>query len=166
MALAMELIRYRPGEAIRWLETGARDIRKDAARQGKSLVRREGERSVGKDIKQAAGAIFAMGRSALADLAHLQALATEYVLHEDKFEIVRQNSPRTLKYESVQSIKFQNDRATLVLEQGSVSIKPHAYIVAGRIKVPVGWSRNGMEVPYETFFEELAARCRVNIEHL
>lgn len=162
----MELVRYRPGEAIRWLESGAKDIRKDAARQGKSLVRREGERSVGKDIAQAAGALFAMGRSALADLAHLQALATEYVLHETKFEIVHQNSPRTVKYDSVTSIKMHNDRATVVLEQGSVTIKAHAYIVAGRIKVPVGWTRNGLEVPYETFFEELAARCRVNIEHL
>ncbi|MCB8932231.1 MAG: hypothetical protein M9921_08200 [Fimbriimonadaceae bacterium] len=162
----MEPIRYRPGEAIRWLESGAKDIRKEAARKGKSLVRREGQRTVGRDLKDAAGALFEMGRSALADLAHHQAQATEYVLHEKKFEVVKPSGSKSVAYDTVKSMKVQNDRATLVLEQGSVHVKPHAYIVAGRIRVPVGWTRNGMEVPYETLLEELAARCRVNIEHL
>lgn len=166
MAMSMEPIRYRPGEAIRWLESGAKDIRKGAARKGKSLVRREGQRTVGRDLKDAAGALFEMGKSALADLAHLQAIATEYVLHESRFEIVKQSSSKVVEYDAVKSMKVQSDRATMVLDQGSVSIKPHAYIVAGRVRVPVGWTRNGMEVPYETLLEELAARCRVNIEHL
>lgn len=161
----MEVVRYRPGEAMRWLEAGAEDSRRNAARQGKSLVRREGERTIGKDIKQAAGALAAMGKSALAELAHLQAYATEYVMHDTKLEIVKQGSTRSIPFASVKALKMQNDRATLVLGQGSVSIRPHAYIVAGRIKVPIGWSRNGMEVPYETLFEELAARCKLEIEH-
>lgn len=161
----MEVVRYRPGEAMRWLEAGAEDSRRNAARQGKSLVRREGERTIGKDLKQAAGALAAMGKSALAELAHLQAYATEYVMHDTKLEIVKQGSTRSVPFASVKVLKMQNDRATLVLGQGSVSIRPHAYIVAGRIKVPIGWTRNGMEVPYETFFEELAARCKLEIEH-
>jgi hypothetical protein len=30
--------------------------------------------------------------------------------------------------------------------------------------VPIGWDRNGMEVPYELLVEELAARSRVEVD--
>lgn len=161
----VELIRYRPGEAIRWLETGAKDIRKSAGRQSKSLVRREGERSIGIDIRQAAGALVDMGKSALAELAHKQAMASEYVLFDDHFEIISSGRGKSFDYDEIISIKLKNDKATLVMDQGSIVIKPHAHIVSGRIKVPIGWTRNGLEVPYEVLLDELAARCDVRIEH-
>jgi hypothetical protein len=159
----VEPIRYRPGEAIRWLQTGADDIRRSAGRKGKSIVRREGHRTIGKDIKQAAGALLDLGKSALADLAHSQAMASEYVLHDTSFEVVKAGSVRSYDYGSVTHIDQKADRLILALGQGSVTIKPHAYIVAGRIKVPVGWVRNGLEVPYEVLLDELAARCGVEI---
>ena len=83
----MESSRYRPAEAMRWLEIGAQDVRQDARRQSTSVVRREGQRSIGKDLRDAAGAIVGLGKSALADLAHVQAAATEYALYEDRFEV-------------------------------------------------------------------------------
>lgn len=161
----MELVRYRPGEAIRWLETGAQDFRKSAQRHGKSLVRREGERTIPKDFKQAAGALMDMGKSAIVDLMHHQAQASEYILHDDKFEISSSGRIRSIPYSEVTSIRMRNDKATLVMRQGSASVKPHAYIVSGRVKVPIGWSRNGMEVPYETLIDELSARCGIEVEH-
>jgi hypothetical protein len=160
----VELIRYKPGEAIRWLELGAQDLRKSAQRKGKSLVRREGERSIGKDVRQVAGALMGMGKGALADILHHQAQASEYILHDSYFEIVTPNRIRSFKYDSVASIKRKGDKATVVLDQGSVTIRPHAFILSGRVKVPVGWSRNGMEVPYEVLIDELAGRCDVDIE--
>lgn len=151
---------------MRWLEIGAKDIRRSAARQGSSLVRREGERSIGKDFMQAAGALVDMGKSALAEMAHKQAAANEYVLHDDSFDVVSSSRIKTVRYDEVVAMKIKNDKATLVLDQGSVNIKPHAHIVSGRVRVPVGWSRNGLEVPYETLLDELAARCDVHVEHL
>ena len=160
----VELVRYKPGEAIRWLEMGAQDLKKSARRKGKSIVRREGERSIGRDISQAAGVLMGMGKGALADLIHHQAESSEYVLHDDRFEVVTPGRIKSVKYSQVRSIRMKNEKATLVLDQGSVTIKPHAYVVAGRIKVPIGWARNGMEVPYEVLLDELAARCDVDIE--
>jgi hypothetical protein len=159
------LIRYKPGEAIRWLEMGAQDFRKNAQRQGKSLVRREGERNVSVDFKQAAGAIMDFGKGAWVDLMHRLAQASEYVLSDEYFEIVSSTRLRPVRYDDVDSIRIHGDKATLVLDRGSVVIKPHAYIVSGRVKVPIGWSRNDIEVPYEVLLDELSARCGVEVEH-
>jgi hypothetical protein len=162
----MNPIRYRPPDALRWLEIGAGDVRRNAQRQGASIVRREGQRTIGKDLRQAAGAIVDIGRSALAELAGSQALATEYVLYDDRFEVVRAGNVRAVPYERVRDIRQNNDRATFILEQGSVTIRPAAYLVAGRVRVPLGWMRNGMEVPYDLLLDELAARCGIEIEHM
>lgn len=162
----MEPIRYRPGEAIRWLEIGAEDIRKSAKRQSKSLVRREGERTIGKDIREAAGAIFDFGKSALAEVIHRQAEASEVVLMEDSFSIGNAASAKTVPYAEVRGMRRNGDKVTVILERGSVTLKPYAYIVSGRIRVPVGWSRNGLEVPYDVLVDELSARCHVSVEEV
>lgn len=162
----METIRYRPGEAIRWLEIGATDIRKSAKRQSQSIVRREGERTIGRDLRDAAGAIFDLGRSTLADLLHRQAQASEYILEPESFVLANPTSAKTYKYADVADMKRRGDRVTVIFSQGSIVIKPYAYIVSGRIKVPVGWSRNGLEVPYDVLIDELSARCGVTVEHL
>jgi hypothetical protein len=162
----MELVRYKPGEAMRWLEVGASDMRKSVQRQSRSLVRREGDRNIGTDIKQAAGAIVTIGKSAIAELLHRQSMASEYVLHPEHFEIVRPGGAKSVRYDEVKGVRMRGDRASLILEQGAVHIKPHAYIVAGRVRVPIGWSRNGTEVPFELLIEELSARCRHEIEHV
>jgi glutamate dehydrogenase/leucine dehydrogenase len=162
----MEPIRYRPGEAIRWLEIGADDIRKSAKRQGTSLVRREGGRTIGKDLRDAAGAIFGLGKSALADLLHRQAEAAEVVLNQDSFTVNSPGGAKTVQYADVTAMKMQGDRLTVEHENGRLTIKPYAYIVSGRVKVPVGWSRNGLEVPYDVLLDELSARCKTDIERV
>ncbi len=161
----MELIRYKPGEAIRWLETGAQDTMKNAKRKGRSVVRREGERTIGRDLKEVAGAMMEFGKSAMADFIHKHAEATEYVLFDDHFESRSGGRIKSTPYDDVQHIYYrQNDKVTLELEQGAVVIKPVAHLVSGRIKVPVGWQRNGIEVPYELLVDELSARCGVEVE--
>jgi hypothetical protein len=162
----MEPIRYRPGEAIRWLEIGAEDIRKSAKRQGRSIVRREGARTIGRDLRDAAGALFDLGKSALADVVHRQAQASEVILQEETFTVANPAKSQTVRYDEVVEMKLRGDRLTIGLEQGGVVIKPYAHIVSGRIKVPVGWSRNGLEVPYEVLIDELSARCGVTVERL
>src|SRR5947209_1476791 len=100
----MELIRYKPGEALRWLEMGAEGFRKGAQRKGKSVVRREGERSIGKDVRDVAGVLMGMGKGALADLLHRQAEASEYVLSETDLEIITPGRIRRIPYVQVRSI--------------------------------------------------------------
>lgn len=165
----MEPIRYKPGEAIRWLETAAQSYRKSANKKGKDAVDPGRDRSdfkkVGANVADAAGAIFDYGRGAWADMLHRQAEASEYVLQESHFDVVKGGSIKSVEYARVKEITLKNDSITLILDKGNVGIKPYAFIVSGRVKVPVGWSRNGMEVPYELLIEELAARCGVNLVH-
>ena len=119
----MELVRYRPGEAIRWLETGAENIRKGAQNKGMNLIKQAGTDS--KTFSE---------------------------------------NLKTIPYDRVIAIHQRGDRTVFTLDKGTVTIKPFAYIVSGRIKVPVGWVRNGIEVPYELITLELAARCGVEVQ--
>ena len=162
----MEVVRYRPGEAIRWLATGADNFRRGAVSRGKAAVKQPNSdaRAVKENIKNAAGALIDFGKGAYTDLLHNQAEASEYVLLDDQFDIVRGGTIRSIPYSDVKKIEYRADRATLVLPKGSLVIKPVAHIVAGHAKVAVGWARNEIEVPYELLIEELAARCRCEID--
>ena len=163
----MEPIRYKTGEAIRWLKTGAEAIRKEAKDKGRQVV----QPGAPKDFRDASGrvataasAVMDFTKSAWADFKASELEHTEYVLTDEGFDIVKGASIKSIPYERVTKIQRRTDRATVTLDRGSLIIKPHAYILAGGLKVPVGWSRNGMEVPYELLLDELSARCGVNIE--
>jgi len=162
----MELVRYRPGEAIRWIQVGADNMRKAAKTRGKSVVGQTGtdQRNFGENVKTAAGAIFEFGKSAYADVLHRQAEASEYVLDDDHFDIVSGGSLRSVSYDRVKQVQVAPDRAKLVLDKGHIMINPVAFIVAGRVKVPIGWTRNGIEVPFELLLQELSARCNLDPE--
>jgi len=162
----MELVRYRPGEAIRWLHTGADNIRKGAQARGRSVVNQTGteQKTFGENLKTAAGAIFDYGRGAYTEMKHKQAEASEYVLHEAHFDVVSGPAIKTIGYDRVKAIEIKGDRATITLDKGTMSIKPVAHLVSGRVRVPVGWTRNGIEVPFELLLDELAARCKVELE--
>ncbi len=157
-------MRYKPGEAVRWLEMGAENLREAAQRQGRSVFRREGERTIGRDLRETASAIADLGWSAWADLKHKHAQGTEYILHDDFFEIMEGGQVKSIKYADILSVKVRDEVATLVFERGSFTIKPQAHIVSGKIKVPVGWTRNGMEVPWVLLIEELGARAGVRMD--
>ncbi len=161
---SMDLVRYRAGEAIRWLETGAASKRKSAQAKSHSLAMPSDARALGVNVKSAAGALMEFGRGALTDLAHNQAMASEFVLHDENFEIVKPSSTKIVRYKDVKSFEMRGDKTALLLVGGSaVTIKPYAYVVAGRLKVPIGWSRNGIEVPYELLLEELSTRCGIEL---
>jgi len=165
----MEPIRYKPGEAIRWLGTAADSYRKSARQKGKGAVDPNRDRSdfkkVGANVAEAAGALFDYGRGAWADMLHRQAEASEYVLQDSHFDVVKGGSIKSVEYKRVREINLKGDTISVILDKGSMSIRPYAYITSGKVRVPVGWSRNGMEVPYELLIEELAARCGVNLVH-
>ena len=159
----MEPIRYKPGEAIRWLETGAEANRKSAKQKSRDVF--QSGAPAGTKIGQGFGAIVDFSKGAWADILHSQAEASEYVLQDDRFDVVAGNSIKTVPYAEVKKIVLKNEKATITLKRGStLAIKPYAYITAGRIKVPVGWMRNGMEVPYELLLDELSARCGLEVE--
>ena len=158
-----EIVRYRADEAIRWLDAGADGMRRDAAegaRAAKNAVAGD-LGSVGRSIRKAAGSVRDFGRAAVADLSHRRADAIEYVLDEERFDIVRGGAIHSIRYDDVRTIELRGDRATLQMESGHATIKPIAHLVTAGAKVPLGWSRNGLDAPYFTLIEEIAARAGV-----
>lgn len=159
----MEAVRYKPGEAVRWMESGADRIRSESKRKAQSVFRREGARSVGRDVTETVGALFDAGAAALAELRHRQAEAAQYLLEDEGFTVISMTGSKKVRYDEVANIRLDGDHCLIELERGSVSIRPFAHIVAGRVKVPVGWARNGVEVPFELLIEELAARAGLDV---
>jgi hypothetical protein len=144
---------------------GGVNIRKHAQDRGKKIVTVPPSdiRVAGENIRQAAGALIQYGKGAYADIMHSQAEASEYVLQDEHLDIVRPGAIKTIPYSRIQSVQVKGDKATLTLDRGTVVIKPFAYIVAGRAKVAVGWSRNGMEVPFDLLIDEIAARSDLEV---
>jgi hypothetical protein len=130
------------------------------------LVRQSGadQRSFGENVKTAAGAVYDFGKSAYAEAVRKHAETSEFVLQEEHFDVVHNGSIKTIPYSRVKQVKLAKDRARLMLDKGSISIKPVAFLVAGHLKVPVGWVRNGIEVPFDLLIEELAARCGLEVD--
>ena len=148
------------------METGAENIRKGAQAKGMNLIKQAGtdSKTFTENLKTAAGAIFDFGKGTYTDMMHRQAEDTEYVLQDGQFDIVKSGNLKTIPYDRVVTVHLKGDRATFTLDKGVVTVKPFAYIVAGRVRVPVGWNRNGIEVPYDLLVLELAARCGVEVE--
>lgn len=161
-------MRYKPGEAIRWLQTEAGRLKSDAKASGRAAAEPSSVdmHGITETVKNAASAVFNLGRSAYAEMAHLRANASEFVLLEDRMDIVAGTSIKAIPYSSVKKITLKGDKASLILDKGTYVIKPFAYVVAGPLKVPIGWERNGLETPYLLIIEELAARCNKEVELL
>lgn len=164
----MEIVRYKPGEAIRWLQTEAGRYKSDAKASGRAATEPSSVdmQGITETVKNAASAVFNLGRSAYAEMAHLRANASEFILLDDRMDIVSGTSIKAIPYSSVKKITLKGDKASLILEKGQFVIKPFAYVVAGPLKVPIGWERNGLETPYLLIIEELAARCNKEVELL
>ena len=163
----MDAVRYRPGDALRWLETGAGAHRKSARDKGRAILKTSNGVSalaIKEGVFSAAGAIADLSKGAYAELVKRRAETSEIVFSENEFSMARASGPRTYRYEDVTAISQDRDKVTVTVGQTTLTIKPYAYITTGRVKVPIGWDRNGMEVPYELIVEELAARCRVEID--
>ncbi|MFN3729226.1 MAG: hypothetical protein ACK4XJ_05885 [Fimbriimonadaceae bacterium] len=159
----MEPIRYRPADAIRWLHLGTSGAREMGPRRSADLVR--SEFNFGDSVKAAAGAVWDFGKTAWASAVHQRASGVEYVLFADRFEVVRGDRIRVFRYADIERITVNLKNAVTIHFQGShIVVQPPAHIVAGRVRAPLGWSRNGVEVPFELLIDELAARAGVEPE--
>jgi len=159
----MTTVRYRPGEAMRWLETAANESKKSARLKSREMTPPRDMHGLGQNVVTAAGALMDLGKGAWAEMLRRQAEASEYILGDDSFEVVKVNSTRKFLYRNIKEIEQRGDKSVVRMESTSITIKPFAYIVAGRIRVPVGWVRNDQEVPFELLIEELSARCGIDL---
>ncbi|MDX2066363.1 MAG: hypothetical protein SFX74_11525 [Fimbriimonadaceae bacterium] len=157
----MELARYRPDESIRWLRFGADEHRADARDHAKRV--KDPAKRFSESLREAATSIYEYGKGAYTGHVHDQAEGHEYVLQAEHFDIVAGKTIKSIPYGRVKALQLRGDRVTVILDSTTFVIKPVAYLSAGRAKVPVGWQRNGLDVPFRLLAEELAARCGVEL---
>lgn len=161
----MQAITYRPPDILHWFSTGSQEAIDSAKRRSKDFTKKAGESTVKENILKVAGVAAEFGRGAAADLVHRQAAETVYKLYEDEIDVRGPVSSFTIKYEMINEIKSHSkDKFTIEHDAGTLTVRPVAHLVSGKVRVPLGWIRNSIEVPFTMLLEELSARCGVEIE--
>lgn len=159
----MQPVRYRPGESLKWLDEAAGADKKKAGRLYQSAVHDSFSGSAAEAsrhrLMKAAKAMGALLKGAYTEIANSKMLAVEYVLTDDSIFISGPNRREEIRFDTISSLTFDGVNAVFNHQKGDFTIKPYAYITAGAVKAPIGWNRDGHEVPYELLVEEIAARC-------
>ena len=159
----MSTVTYRTPEALDWFRVGAREARSRARAKGSDLMRGSAK-DLATGLKKAASTAADFGKGAISDFVHRQAGETAFLLHEDSFEAAGMSGRKRIAYRDVSAVvSLGSDRFEVRHKDGSLPIRPVAHLSAGRLKVAVGWVRNGLEVPFETLPLEVAARCGLDV---
>ena len=161
----MPTVTYRPPDILHWFSTGSQEAIESAMRKGRAFTKSAADSSVTENIKRAAGVAADFGRGAAAEVLHRQAVDTVYKLHDEQMDVRGATGTRTVAYDSILSIRSHSkDRFTVEYDEGTLTVRPIAHLSSGKIRVPVGWVRNEIEVPFSMLLEELSARSDVEIE--
>ena len=160
----MPTVTYRPPDILHWFSTGSQEALKSAKRKGRSLAK-GGESTVKEKFFRAASMAADFGRGAGADLIHRQAAETVYKLYDQHMVVKTPLTQTRVDYEGVTAIRSHaKDKFEIDHDGGTLTVRPIAHLVSGKIRSPVGWMRNDIEVPFTMLLEELSARCSVEIE--
>jgi hypothetical protein len=163
----MGAITYKPADVLHWLDEGSRASRAAGKKMAKESARTAADINIGDTLRKAAEAAKNFGKSAMAEIALRQRDDTTYVLDDDALEAHGATGIKRVLFSTVRGIREdKEDKYVIEHDSGSITIKPLAHLVAGSIKVPIGWKRSGIEVPYAMLIEEIAARSRVAITPL
>jgi len=150
-----ETVVYRPVEIQGWLKLGSESLKKAPFHVGGDIR---------KTVTGAFGKAFDFGKGALAGVGGLAIERIEYRLHEDRVEIVGVGPTRTVLFSSIRSVEAQGRGFRIDAGSHTFTIKPYAHLLVSSVKVPLGWKRNRMDVPFSLLAEEIAARAKVRIE--
>ncbi|MGE0002408.1 MAG: hypothetical protein AB7F50_02410 [Fimbriimonadaceae bacterium] len=159
----MEPVTYRTPPVLHWFGTESR-LNMQAAKKLKESALTAGKRDIAGQLKDAASAALSFGKGTAADIAFRNATEEAYVLTETAIERYKSTGRSRVALEKVERIVDEGN-GTIVLEHGSgkLVIRPVAHLVRGRQRAPIGWLRNGVEVPYVTLANEIAARCGLEV---
>ena len=161
----MATITYKPAEVLHWFEVDAKKSAQEARERGSTIADRTSKEGLVVGLKDAASAAYSFGKGAFGGIVQRSAEETKYELHEDGLSAVGIAFTNKIDYKQIRQIIAQSsDKFQVLYNGGHITIKPVAHLVAGRYKVPVGWLRNGIEVPYAMLIEEISARSGIEIE--
>lgn len=162
----MAPIIYSPPDILHWLDLGGKASReagrKKAAEAAKAPV--VSPSGIADTFKKAAAAARDFGMGAWTDIKTKRLEETQYVLDDTALEVPTPTGAKKIAYASISEVTLEeDDRIVITFESGAHVIKPVAHLVTGAIRVPIGWKRGGMEVPYAMLAEEIAARSGVTL---
>lgn len=161
----MSSVVYTPAEVLHWFDTDTKRTQSVARQKSIVAAKKTNEEGIIPGIKEAASAAYNFGKGAIGTIVQKSAEETRYELHESGLESINLTRRLKVDYTEIrQIIANSNDRFQILFNGGSLTIKPVAHLVAGRHRAPVGWVRNGVEVPYAMLIEEISARSGIEIE--
>ena len=161
----MPTVTYRPPDVLHWFGTGSHEALASAKKKARALAKPAPEATVKETILKAASLAMDFGRGAGADMVNRNAAETVYKLSDDRFSVRGPLSQQSIEYTAITAIRAEGkDRFSVDYDGGTLTVRPIAHLVSGRVRVPVGWMRNDIEVPYTMLLEELSAHCGLEIE--
>lgn len=160
----MPTVVYTPAEVLHWFDTDAKRAHANARTKSLSVAKKS-EEGILPALKEAAGAAISFGKGTIGNIVQKSAEETRYELHDNGLEAIDLARKVKLDYSEIKQIVAKaNNKYQILFHGGSLTVKPVAHLVAGRHRVPVGWVRNGFEVPYAMLIDEIAARAAVEVE--
>lgn len=155
---ATTTVTYSPPEALKWIQFKSDVAREGAirrlARSGKT-VRHDWKSS----ITDVAGAVGAYASTAASSMTHTAKNLARYEMDETTLLYRSMGKTTKISFEEIQEIILCGDEATVIHSKGRLKIRPVGYVSSGIVKAPLGWKRNGTEVPFITLIEEIAGRA-------
>lgn len=161
----MEIIHYRIPDAVKWLQMGTESSQ--FRTQKSELAESFKESQVKRGLREVGSRLLHFGKSTYAGFVQKNIENIEYILLSQQVEVHSLGRRRSLRYEDINRIfEGTKDHYTVVTPEDRLVIRPVAYLGAGRVRVPIGWNREGADVPYDLLIKELAAHCKLEIEYL
>lgn len=147
-------VTYKPADAIRWAEITAPALTKIHPQPTPFPT----------SVKQAFQKVLDLSKTAAAQVSHKALQQLEYRLYDEALEIHSQTGLRSVPYDQIVRIEIlKKDAFNIVTKKGAIRIKPYAWLLVANVRVPLGWKRDGMEVPYSLLLEEIIARSKAPI---
>lgn len=161
------MVRYRPAASLTWLSDSAEAGFKKAEKLSKQALNlklgADGTSAKARFVS-AGAALFEAAKSAYTEVAKSKMEAHEYALSDDTLFVHFGGKSEEIPFEKISHVEMDGLKAKFFHAKGQLIVQPYAYVVSGAAKAPIGWNRDGHEVPYELLIEEIAARAGLTLK--
>lgn len=149
-------VRYRPLDVGTWLVLGAQSILEEDLLKTRT--------SMAEALWSAMGKFVGKGKSTLAEIISQHLEKMEYRLYEDRIETTKGTQVKAFLYSDLKRCEvLRSYEFRFSSPQGTLTIRPYAWLSVRGLKVPLGWRRDRLEVPYIQLGEEIADRARLRV---
>lgn len=147
--------RYIPFDIQNWVELGTGTLQ-----HGRPPVKVPGG-EIGKSVGELISRAVRTSQGAVANLKVKRIDQIEYRLSDDFFEI---EGGARIDYADIKRIEHSKKSGFRIYSSfKEIEINPYAWLKVGSVEVPLGWLRDGLEVPFELLVQEIGIRAKVEL---